>query len=263
MSDRMLVGDTNGALLRNGVEKQNYATHYGYTNIIRYSKCCEVINAAQKDKNTRVLDVGSGFSILYSFFNTNFAAYGRARIHYRGLEYVQSQVDWVNERYARDDEKKSFKSQQHDLIKDSILDKFQPNSFDVVVAQEIIEHINEERARFMLQEIHQVLADDGKLILSSPNPRKHMGEMLRYPKDHEIEYSFDEMKEMLDDAGFVIKEHYGIGMHLREAKAAGLTDIEKLMLDQQKKMSYALACSVLPLHRPELGLCYFLVCEKK
>lgn len=70
---------------------------------------------------------------------------------------------------------------------------FKPDTFDVVIMIEVIEHIKEDRQA--LTEIHAVLKTDGILIISTPN-----GETFPKPAKYHIRhYRPEELKKLIDD----------------------------------------------------------------
>lgn len=69
------------------------------------------------------------------------------------------------------------------------------NSFDIVVAFEVIEHLEDDKN--FLQEIKRILKTQGILLLSTPNKNiTSPGRSKPYNKFHKREYQLDEIKEL-------------------------------------------------------------------
>jgi len=99
---------------------------------------------------------------------------------------------------------------------------FEDMSFDVVVALEIIEHVNS--GIYLLREIYRVLKNEGVLILSTPNvahlrnrlecalfKKNLIAEKSKNPKNpyHKHEYTPEELARLLESTGFTIEEKWG------------------------------------------------------
>lgn len=98
-----------------------------------------------------LLDIACGESQFYDSLKKH-----RKNIIYTGLELSQKQVDISN--------KKGYNVLKHDLNKPLPFDN---ESFDMVVATEIIEHIFDTDT--LLHEINRILVPGGRLILTTPN----------------------------------------------------------------------------------------------
>jgi 2-polyprenyl-3-methyl-5-hydroxy-6-metoxy-1,4-benzoquinol methylase len=86
---------------------------------------------------------------------------------------------------------------------------FSGESFDTIVASEIIEHVSYEDGKSFLKEAARVLTPKGRIIISTPNLsnlyRKYLGVFYKNP-EHLKEYSKKEFAELLS-------AHFGI-LHL-------------------------------------------------
>jgi SAM-dependent methyltransferase len=81
---------------------------------------------------------------------------------------------------------------------------FRDAVFDAVVMTEVLEHLPSPART--LAEIHRVLRLEGRLVLSTPN--KRVSRFARVP-GHTREYTYEELKRLLFEAGFEITEHTG------------------------------------------------------
>jgi SAM-dependent methyltransferase len=91
---------------------------------------------------------------------------------------------------------------------------FRDAAFDALFAGELIEHLPDPRAGVF--EFRRVLKPGGTLILTTPNRRRLANVVDRsdrpYSPDHLSELSYDEVRALLDSAGFDVV--YSTGLHL-------------------------------------------------
>jgi O-antigen biosynthesis protein len=137
--------------------------------------------AAKLVGGKRVLDLGSG------------EGFGAALLAEEASEVVGVDVDESTIEHARLNWTSSSVSFQRGSALD--LSIFEPNSFDAVVAFEIIEHLSDQDK--MLAEIDRVLADDGLLIISTPDRRMYSEASGQENPFHERELTHDEFSSLL------------------------------------------------------------------
>jgi GT2 family glycosyltransferase/SAM-dependent methyltransferase/glycosyltransferase involved in cell wall biosynthesis len=130
----------------------------------------------------RVLDLGSGegfgASILTSGENTEVVG---VDIDARTVEHAQ--LNWGGPRT-------SFK------VGNALdLSEFEDGSFGAVVAFEVIEHVNEQEQ--VLAEVARVLADDGVLIISTPDRRLYSDATGQVNPFHQHELTYEEFSDLL------------------------------------------------------------------
>ena len=90
--------------------------------------------------------------------------------------------------------KKYYKSQNLEFLQmDALNVRFENNSFDTVIAFEVLEHLDEEHQNRLLAESVRVLKDDGALYITSPNAAIHRG---GYPF-HRKELTRGEFEQLL------------------------------------------------------------------
>jgi len=254
------AGDTNGLNVRK--EKWDFGDHFTHGNIIRWSICCNLVNSVETiDKNqVKILDIGSGYSTFYNFFKYHFSSYGRKRINYTGLEFLQQQIDFVMDKFKDVSKVNSFNVLQCDLYK-NMPSEIVNDKYDVIFAQEIIEHIDIKTGSNLLQDIRGLLKDTGVLVISSPNPKKHKGQQFIFPEYHVYEYTYDEMHALLAETGFVVRNEFGISSYLNDVKT-GLTAEEKMRLEHLRLVSDAYARAAFVIDKPKQAQCYLMICEK-
>ncbi|MEQ1494631.1 MAG: glycosyltransferase [Novosphingobium sp.] len=122
------------------------AGRISYEHLHRYALCCEVVDGL------KVLDIGSG------------TGYGSAMLSKRAASVVAVDVDPKAVSAA----KRRFKRANLTFaIADCYDLPFDDGSFDVVVANEMIEHIESHAG--LLKEVTRVLVPDGVALISTPN----------------------------------------------------------------------------------------------
>jgi len=99
-------------------------------------------------------------------------------------------------------------------------------SFDLVFSGQTIEHITEDEARKMLAEVRRVLRPGGWFCLDTPNrrvTRLQLGPDQLTNPDHKLEYTHEQLSELLREAGFTIDGAYGLNL-ADESLANGVFD---------------------------------------
>ena len=94
--------------------------------------------------------------------------------------------------------------------------EFKENAFDLVVAREIIEHLDNRRN--LVMEIYKVLKPGGYALITTPNKHCLLGwcEILRgkgwkgWNDDHKYLYTRKEVRKLFSDVGFSIKGDIGV-----------------------------------------------------
>jgi predicted SAM-dependent methyltransferase len=102
------------------------------------------------------------------------------------------------------------------------LDSIPDRSVDLVYSGQSIEHITRDEAKIMLDHVRRILKKNGRFALDTPNGpvwRRRYPDALINP-DHKVEYSHQEMTEMLSAAGFAVDEAKGLN-YLGASLAAG------------------------------------------
>lgn len=79
---------------------------------------------------------------------------------------------------------------------------FADGAFDAVTIMHVIEHITDPKT--LLDDLHRVMADDGKLLLATPDVRNLVGNS---PYDEHV-FARDELKDLLISAGFNPEVYY-------------------------------------------------------
>jgi 2-polyprenyl-3-methyl-5-hydroxy-6-metoxy-1,4-benzoquinol methylase len=151
----------------------------------------------------QVLDIGCGYGTLLAYSTIIYGARGIC-------------VDMQNWLY--DDVRNKYRLSH--INKNIEIDGMPEGTFKVIIMTEVLEHLNYNPIP-TLKIIHEALAEDGCLFLSTPDANKGWGRTYKHYKslseipnykvgtpwidDHIWQYNFDELKAVLEEAGFKLK----------------------------------------------------------
>lgn len=132
-------------------------------------------------------------------------------------------VTGIDIRDYRFPENKKFSFIHGDIFKS----KLPAKKFDMVFSYDVIEHL--EKPELLLKEIHRILKPDGICVLSTPNRYRIVNAVLlllgkrkypycinmKYVNDypeywHITEFSYAQLKKLLNENGFTIFKHHKI-----------------------------------------------------
>jgi 2-polyprenyl-3-methyl-5-hydroxy-6-metoxy-1,4-benzoquinol methylase len=125
----------------------------------------------------RVLDVGCGTGYGTSYL-------GESANRAVGIDISHQAIRYARRHYGRP-EVEFFRMSAESLT-------FADRSFDFIVSSENFEHLRDQRAN--LREMSRVLADEGMLLLATPNPEMFVG--VRNPY-HTHEFCYEELLRMV------------------------------------------------------------------
>ncbi|MFB0524154.1 MAG: class I SAM-dependent methyltransferase [Phycisphaerae bacterium] len=214
----------------------------------RNNRCLALISPTD---GKRILEIGCGIRGITPYISTC-------------AEYVG--IDLSKEAISKATRQFSGKPGFSFAVMDAQDLKFPDCSFDIIVAQEVIEHLPcIERA---FGEIYRVLRPGGQVVITSPNRNSlhlRVNRMLGYKDftcsfDHIKELTFEEAEKMLLEVGLKIthtsgtflKPYWGIpgiDEHVRH-----LTDNDPTMVDMLKELGQ--------LCGPKFAFCYVIKGEK-
>jgi len=148
-----------------------------------------------------VLEVGCGDG-YGSFYLTKVAA------KVIGVDYESDIILRAQKEYKADNLK--F------ICMDAIELGFEDNSFDIICAFQVIEHIPEDKLLKFLAGIKRVLSDEGKFYLSTLNLEHAVKSLLTYKKNpaHCKEFDLRELRALLLKV-FLSVDIYGVGLTLK------------------------------------------------
>jgi SAM-dependent methyltransferase len=142
-----------------------------------------------------LLDIGCGPGTFLGHYATGY-------MRRLGLELSAAQVAYAREHYGR----AGCEFRVADL-REARLDE----RFDAVVAIEVIEHLPASAARSLLEDLREVLAPGGTLVLATPNRRSHWPLLERvvsrlgpvdYVPQHINLYDAERLRREVEAAGF-------------------------------------------------------------
>jgi 2-polyprenyl-3-methyl-5-hydroxy-6-metoxy-1,4-benzoquinol methylase len=180
-------------------------------------------------KEWRVLDVCCGRGLLLPLIR-----YYRSQIsEYVGVDI--SEVN-INEQLRRSGIKKIEDIKEYypftithiiDSVED--IDKyFQKDSFDFIVYTSAIEHMQKEVGYKSLQNCYKVLKPGQEMFLSCPNTSDKKDPYDTQYAAHIYEWGINELREVVKEIGFEIKEEYGL--------VAKVRDFERWIEKQEKNI---------------------------
>ena len=236
-------------------------------NILRYMVVCqniETIAYSTKKSKIRVLDIGCSNATLFGFIKQNFKFYEAKEIEYVGVDVRHSSLEDARRIY--NDEPILI---HHDLNV-SPLHEVLDAKFDLISAQQVLEHVGKEDAELMLASCYKLLEDSGRLILSAPNPHKHEGEEFIHSisaadvlkHGHIFEFSFDEVNSALVENGFAILEHMGALTREMTRNLDANTEEERYVANTVRKFSYGFFVAMFATIYPDKSKNYLIVAEK-
>jgi ubiquinone/menaquinone biosynthesis C-methylase UbiE len=169
----------------------------------------------------RVLDLGCGWG-------TFCWALGHRVAEMVGVDFSQKSVDLCERRLAEAPiEGVSF------VCADARDTGLEAESFDVVIAADLVEHLYPEDSQAVVAEAFRVLKKGGRLSLWTPH-RGHILEILkarniliRRDVSHVDYKSMERLKALVLNEGFVVEKAYYAESHI-----AGLRSIEKALLER-------------------------------
>lgn len=264
-SNERLWDDSNEALFtKSTLGKVNFCSGWDMANIFRYATACNELYGQRYPEIERacnVLDLGCSLATFYTFWSSSYASPGRPRLNYVGLEVRQDIVKKANALYADVNSKKNVNVHLFDAMQERIT-KFANIKYEMILLQEVLEHVGISSVKNILLDAESMITEDGVIVISTPNPKKHEGQQFTWPENHLYEFTLPEMLQELDNAGL---RPYQITGWL--AKAVPIkqkfTREQRVMYDRLKTISTGFATSVMATMYPELAMCYTIMACKK
>ncbi|MBR6606108.1 MAG: methyltransferase domain-containing protein [Prevotella sp.] len=227
----------------------NYNLHWSFSNFNRMLMAAGQI--AQLPYHSKVLELGAGTSDLENLVKKNFKR--------DDIEFVKIDGDV---QYESDESISVF-----DITSDECA-AFCRNSgpFDAVVFMEVIEHLNNKNAEFVLNVIYAVLKNEGMMILTTPTPPYNkFYENRVWPHDHEFEYDLREL-EVLLNKNFKINKKIGWSLEEREFNELLSTNSDLAMVYTKLRSAFpesyirAIIASLAPV---EANRQVLVICKKR
>lgn len=164
----------------------------------------------------RVLDIGCG-------------EMNSARLLYKAVqgkkseilkEYVGVDIDYIMANKAKEKYGNAYRvCNARFVIQDLTVNSSIPFSdgyFDFVICFEFLEHVQPRFAPPILKEVARVLNVNGLALFSTPNSN---GSNEKLPHDHIYEYSYEELLQMFQNAGFLVEDATGVCVNISKIPA--------------------------------------------
>jgi len=95
-----------------------------------------------------------------------------------------------------------------DLTSDDVMREFSRESFDLIVASEVIEHIPKELMRKFFENMEYLLKEGGILIISTPE--RDVYDLFTYTEGHINEMTIQELRRLIEEkTRLTILDHFG------------------------------------------------------
>ena len=161
----------------------------------------------QLGRPIRMLDIGCGEAYTMRTFYKSFVTKKSDVIKkYVGIDIDEPMLERTAEKYKNVLEIVNGKLIARDLTTNPKL-KFKDSSIDLIIWFEMVEHIQPKFVVPILEEARRVLSENGVMLLSTPNSN---GSNKVLPKDPLYEWSYEELREVIENVGFSIVSATGV-----------------------------------------------------
>lgn len=229
--------------------ESNYNLHWSFSNFNRMLMAAGQI--AQLPLGSKVLELGAGTSDLENLVKKNFKR--------EDIKFVKIDGD---AQYESSKEITVF-----DITSEACYEFCElAGPFDCVVFMEVIEHLYKSEALLVLNRIAKLLKHEGMMILTTPTPPyEGLYEDRVWPKDHELEFTLQELLGMVGSNFKVIRK---IGWSVEEREFNELLESDMFLMKVYASLrgafpeSYirAIIASIAPVDANRQVL---LVCKKR
>lgn len=158
-----------------------------------------------KDKKARILDVGCGTGYFLYYLNK------KGYTNYFGIDISKQQIEFCRKNITG-------KVKTIDAFK-FLRDK--KNEFDVIIMNDLLEHMPKNRLINFLDLIYISLRNNGAAIIKVPNMSNPFGLRSRYiDMTHEVGFTENSLREVLEVIGFQIIQIKGASYPILSFKSA-------------------------------------------
>ena len=191
--------------------ESNYNLHWSFSNFNRILMAAGQI--ARLPLDSKVLELGAGTSDLENLVKKNFKR--------EDIKFVKIDGD---AQYESSNEITVFDITSHECY-DYCMNE---GPFDCVVFMEVIEHLSKNNASLMLLRIATLLKPEAMMILTTPTPPyEGLWEDRVWPKDHDIEFTLQEILNMVNHNFKVVKK---IGWSVEEREFNELLESDMFLM---------------------------------
>ena len=196
----------------------------------RQKELMKFIKRLALKKGGKILDIGFGDGkLLEILFQEGYQSYG--------VDFSESNINFTKKLFKERGE--SIQLEIGDISRIPFQDKF----FDVIIASEILEHLNDQILKMGLNELFRVLKENGTLLATVPYQENLEPEKTSCPNcgavfhrwGHEQSFNEEKLKKLLSGAGFTKNNVSGKNFTDSNLNIFGkLESVAKKMLGQYK-----------------------------
>ena len=241
------MAEVDDRLLNDGFEHSDIrkvvnlvSSSWNVADLSRFMYGSRMINSVNK-KEVKVLGICCSSGRLMQVQQTFARTPATKRIQYIGVDMRESSLkkvrNFADENLSKEARKRVFTeslniTEQSDCKK--LIKKY--GKFDVVVLFEVFEHLPIGEHEKTLRYMSKLLDDNGIMILSTPV--HFVEEQMYWPDDHEKEFMYEELKELLEKY-FVIVHSCGNHIDANKLKRKlkeeqNVYELYKALLDKSK-----------------------------
>lgn len=144
-----------------------------------------------KNKDCRILELGCGMGQFYYFCSD--CGY----LNYKGIDASYENIDFIKNRFGTDADVSTG-----DIF--TFLEKEKNNNYEVVILNDVIEHLNKNEVFEVLDGVNRLLVDNGVFLIKTPNmANPYVNTAGRYIDfTHEIGFTEKSMVQILRATGY-------------------------------------------------------------
>lgn len=164
------------------------------------------VKARELGRPIRIMNLGCGeANELRLFYAADHSKKSEVIKSYLGLEGDPSCVERTKEKAATVLRGCNGTIEVCDLTKGEFPVK--PGSIDLVICNEVIEHMPKKAVKKVLRAARRAMRSDGTFILSTPNKD---GTNEKLPADHVYEWGYQELQDKFAECGLEVVDHLGV-----------------------------------------------------
>jgi 2-polyprenyl-3-methyl-5-hydroxy-6-metoxy-1,4-benzoquinol methylase len=251
------IDDNEHIFVKESVNRLNFASSADMSMSMRYTYVANTVSTIlmQNGNKADILDIGCSKGTFYHFWRNLFQPAVKPTITYTGVDIREKVINYCKENLENKEKGIEF------FLANIMEDELPGNKkYDCILLMEIIEHIPVEDGKKVLKKCKELLKENGVLVVSSPNPKKEVGQMLTNPAAHVFEYSLQEMKDLLAENEFQIVDTAGWFGRAKYLKL-GLTPAEKDLYTKLTRLGSGMRMAIMSFLRPDLAECYTMICR--